>query len=31
LESLPVSVDKCSKFVIASSPGDAPLRSMRTS
>lgn len=30
LESLPVSVDKCSKFVIASSPGDAPLRSMRT-
>ena len=31
LESLPVSVDKCSKFVIASSPGDAPLRSVLSS
>jgi len=28
LSSLPVMVDKCSKFVIASSPGDAPLRSV---
>lgn len=31
LSSLPLMVDKCSKFVIASSPGDAPLRSVLTS
>ena len=31
LSSLPLMVDKCSKFVIASSPGHAPLRSVLTS
>ena len=31
LSSLPVMVDKCSKFVIASSPGDAPLRAVLSS